>query len=175
MVFSVTDFGLKDHILYVDESDEFFSEALLYSPFLAKKGQKSFAETHTHADGAIGNFTIGNDKSKGSLHLIGNKLNVFEAKINSEFSKNVSNAPFYDQVSRYIACIAETINNEYWDSKKAMLLYPSSISVEIYDEQRNQFIGKNHSCSLGKISIFKEKNLNSDVGLEVLNWFSKKK
>lgn len=109
LVFAVTDFGLKDHILYVDESDEFFSEALLYSPFLSQKGQKSFAESHTHADGVIGNFTIGDEENKGSLNLTGNKLNVFEAKINAKFSKKVTNAPFYDQVSRYIACIAETV------------------------------------------------------------------
>ncbi|WP_288981395.1 restriction endonuclease [uncultured Flavobacterium sp.] len=66
------------------------------------------------------------------------------------------------------------VYNEYWKSKKAMLLYPSNTSVEIYDEQKNQFIGKNHSCSLGKISIFKAENLNSDVGLEILDWFSEK-
>jgi hypothetical protein len=110
LVFSVTDFGLKDHILFVNEKDNFFSEALLYSPFLARTRQDPFAETHTHADGAIGNFKIGKDKSKGSLHLIGNKLNVFEAKIYSDFSKNVSNAQFYNQVSRYVGCITETID-----------------------------------------------------------------
>jgi hypothetical protein len=111
LVYAVTGFGLKEHPLYVNEKDKFFSEGLLRSPFLTKGKKNRLAESHTHADGAIGNFTIGNDNSKGLLELKGNKLNIFEAKINSGFSKKVTNAPFYNQAARYVACIAETINN----------------------------------------------------------------
>ncbi len=109
LVFAITDYGKTDHELYVNENDQFFSEGLLYSPFLQRFKGDPLAETHTHADGVIGNFEIGEDNSKGSLHLIGNKLNAFEAKINSEFSKKVTNASFYNQAARYVACIAETI------------------------------------------------------------------
>jgi hypothetical protein len=30
---------------------------------------------------------------------------------------------------------------------------------------------KNHACSLGKISVFKDKALNDTIGDEVLGWF----
>ncbi|WP_299385988.1 hypothetical protein [uncultured Lacinutrix sp.] len=110
LVYAITDFGLKENPLYVNEKEKFFSEGLLYSPFLQRFKGDSLAETHTHADGVIGNFEVGSDNSKGSLHLVGDKLNVFEAKINSEFSKKVTNASFYNQAARYVACIAETID-----------------------------------------------------------------
>lgn len=110
LVHAITDFGLRDHPLYVNENNIFFSEGLLYSPFLQRFRGDPLAETHTHADGVIGNFKIGNDLNKGSLHLVGDKLNVFEAKINSGFSKKVTKAPFYNQAARYVACIAETID-----------------------------------------------------------------
>lgn len=110
LVLAITDFGKTKHPLYVNESEKFFSEGLLPSPFLTQGKKNPFAESHTHADGAIGDFSIGNDKTKGLLELNGNKLNIFEAKINSGFSKNVTNAPFYNQAARYVACIAETID-----------------------------------------------------------------
>jgi len=110
LIFSITDFGLKEHKLYIQDNSKYFSESLLYSPFLARFNKDSLAERHTHADSAIGEFNIGNDNNKGSLKLKGNKLNIFEAKINSGFSKGVTNAKFYNQSARYIACITETID-----------------------------------------------------------------
>ena len=109
LVLSVTEFGLKEHDLYIQENSKYFSEPLLYSPFLARFKKDSLAESFTHADSAIGEFNIGNDTSKGSLRLTGNKLKIFEAKINSVFSPKVTNAKFYNQSARYVACITETI------------------------------------------------------------------
>ena len=115
LVYAITDFGktehqLNDHPLYVNEKEQFFSEGLLTSPFLKNGKIKRLAESHTHADGAIGNFEIGSAKNKGLLKLTGNKLNIFEAKINSGFSTGVTNASFYNQAARYVACIAETVD-----------------------------------------------------------------
>jgi hypothetical protein len=110
LIFSITDFGLKEHPLYIQDNSKYFSESLLYTPFLARSRKDSLAESFTHADSAIGEFNIGNDKNKGSLILTGNKLKIFEAKINSGFSKDVTNAKFYNQSARYVACITEIID-----------------------------------------------------------------
>ena len=110
LVLAVTNSGLKAHPLFISEENKFFSEGLLPSPFLTKGKKNPFAESHTHADGVIGDFIIGNDKTKGSFHLIGDKISVFEAKINSGFSSKVTNAPSYNQSARYVACIVETLD-----------------------------------------------------------------
>lgn len=109
LILSVSDYGLKNHELYINDNYNYFSEPLLYSPFLARSGgNKLLAERFTHADSAIGEFVVG-DKNKGSLNLTGNNLKIFEAKIYSQFSPKVKNSLFYNQVARYIACITETI------------------------------------------------------------------
>ncbi len=109
MIFSATDYGLIEHDLFVKPTSKFFSESLLYSPFLARFKKDPLAESFTHADSAIGDFQIGDNENKGALILIGNELKIIEAKIFSEFSTKVTNAKFYNQSARYIACITETI------------------------------------------------------------------
>ncbi|MNF84177.1 hypothetical protein D3C85_1027970 [compost metagenome] len=109
LILSISDYGLKNHELYIKDNYNYFSEPLLYSPFLARSGgNKLLAERFTHADSAIGEFVVG-DKNKGSLSFTGNDLKIFEAKIYSKFSSKVTNSLFYNQVARYIACITETI------------------------------------------------------------------
>jgi len=110
LIFSVTDFGLKEHDLFIKSDNKYFSEALLYSPFLARFEKDPLYESFTYADSAIGNFQIGNDTNKGALKLTGRDLKIIEAKIFSEFSPKVKNADFYNQAARYIACITETID-----------------------------------------------------------------
>ena len=180
LVFSITDFGLKEHELYVDKKNKFFSEALLYSPFLARARARTrkdpFAENHTHADGAIGDFVIGNEKSKGSLHLIGNKFNVFEAKINSELSKDVTNAPFFDQAARYIACITETLekSNKIETLDKLSLGFYLTVPEEKY-RKKNSF----EKC-LSEENILKtvqqrvEQYKNEDDFNKRIDWFENK-
>ncbi len=176
LVFSVTDYGLKDHILFVSEKDKFFSEALLYSPFLARNRQDPFAETHTHADVAIGDFEIGKEKSKGSLHLIGNKLNVFEAKINSEFSKKVSKAPFYDQAARYIACITDTLDkaNKIETLEKLSIgFYLTIPKVKFLNKLSfEKSLDKNHIFDTVKRRV--EQYKDEDDYNERKDWFEKK-
>lgn len=69
------------------------------------------------------------------------------------------------------------VYNEYWDSKKAMLLYPTNnIFTEINE---NDFISfhntpnrkEHHQCSLGKISIFHGDKLDEEIGTKIVNWF----
>lgn len=110
MIFSVTDHGLKNHDLFIKQNEKYFSEALLYSPFLARSKKDPLAESFTHADSAIGEFEIGDNVQKSALKFTGNNLKIIEAKIFSEFSKKVTNANFYNQSARYIACITETID-----------------------------------------------------------------
>jgi 5-methylcytosine-specific restriction enzyme subunit McrC len=70
------------------------------------------------------------------------------------------------------------VYNEYWQSDKAMLLYPSNIST--FEEKDfknfNAFEGKteHHACGLGKISIFDSDNISLDkeIGNTILEWFN---
>ena len=113
-------------------------------------------------------FTVEGQNSKGFWKNISIRPDIVIQKENETFIidtkwKNIdySEPSTHDLRQMYVY-------NEYWDSKKAMLLYPSNNSVEIYDEQMNQFIGKNHSCSLGKISVFDTFNkLNASIGFHV--------
>ena len=69
------------------------------------------------------------------------------------------------------------VYNDYWDSKKAMLLYPSNKTNEINDDNFISFEktpqkNNNHKCCLGKISIFDTMNkLDENIGVEILKWF----
>lgn len=176
LVYAITDFGLKEHPLYVHKNDRFFSEGLLRSPFLTNGKKNRLAESHTHADGAIGNFTIGNDKHKGLLELKGNKLNVFEAKINSGFSTGVTNASFYNQAARYIACIAETIDK----ANKLEVLNDLSIGFYLvapkdqFKKKKSfkKFLHKDHILETVKKRVDQYKN-ESDYEKRK-EWFEKK-
>ncbi|WP_264520927.1 McrC family protein [Flavobacterium sp. N1994] len=66
------------------------------------------------------------------------------------------------------------VYNEYWDSKKAMLLYPSNETKEIKEGDFVPFENNKHACSLGKVSIFNKatETLNENIGKEILGWFS---
>ena len=62
------------------------------------------------------------------------------------------------------------VYNEYWKSKKAMLLYPSNTEVKTSQDfiLFNDFA---HACSLGKISIFNGKDeLDHTIGKTILGW-----
>lgn len=97
-----------NHPLAFSENAQWFSEALLPSAFLARYRGDLLAESWTHADGVIGHFLIG-DKSKAGLSLLprATRFVVLEAKIFSGLSSNVTNARYFDQAARNVACIAE--------------------------------------------------------------------
>jgi len=87
-----------------------FSEALLYSPFLARYQGDTLAETHTHADGVVGHFKF-TPTTKTGLELIpdSKQFIVVEAKMFSSLSGGTRRAPFYDQAARSVACMATTL------------------------------------------------------------------
>ena len=148
LVLAVTDFGLKEHPLYVNVEDKFFSEGLMYSPFLLRFKKDPLSESHTHADGLIGNFVIGNDTAKGSVHLIGDKLNIFEAKINSGFSAKVTNAPSYNQAARYVACIVELLDKarKLENLDNLSIAFYLTVTKDQYKKDQNfaKFLDKEH-------------------------------
>lgn len=64
------------------------------------------------------------------------------------------------------------VYNEYWGSKKAMLLYPSNVTKEFNSDDFVEFEDRDQACSLGKISIFNCKNeLDDSIGTTILSWF----
>ena len=65
------------------------------------------------------------------------------------------------------------VYNDYWQSDKAMLLYPSNTTKEIKEEDFELFKNNKHACSLGKISIFNEdkEGLSETIGTTILKWF----
>lgn len=90
------------------EGSRWYSEALLPSVFLARRRGDSLAESWTHADGVIGQFLIGkNADGDLSLEEDATQLVVTEAKMFSKLSSGVTNAKYFNQAARNVACIAE--------------------------------------------------------------------
>jgi len=94
-------------------SARWFSEALLPSAFLARHRKDPLAESCTHADGVIGHFRIG-EYGKADLSLLDSATQfiVLEGKIFSRLSPGVTNARFYDQAARTVACMAEVLKRK---------------------------------------------------------------
>jgi len=99
-----------EHDLNCPEDGGWYSEALLPSVFLARYRGDNLAESWTHADGVIGQFLIG-EKGEGDLSLPSGALHfvVIEAKMFSKLSAGVTNAKYYNQAARNVACIVEVI------------------------------------------------------------------
>jgi hypothetical protein len=94
---------------FLDKST-WYSEARLNSPFLPTTKQDPMGETSTHADGVIGNFKFREDTRTGLKLTDGaRQFIVVEAKMLSNLSSRISNAPEYDQAARTVACMASII------------------------------------------------------------------
>lgn len=87
-----------------------FSEALLPSAFSARFQGDPLSESKTSADGVVGHFTIGR-QAKADLELNEGaaQFTVVEAKVGSPLSAGTSNAKYFDQAARNVACMAEVI------------------------------------------------------------------
>lgn len=96
----------------VQDGSTWFSEAHLLSPFLKRKNleKDNLAERQTQSDAVIGQIKI-RPGTKSGLSLTSNSSQfiVLESKIYSSLSPRVSNAKYYDQAARSIACMAKTI------------------------------------------------------------------
>jgi len=99
-----------EHELGCPEGSDWYSEALLPSQFLARSRGDKLAESWTHADGVIGQFLIGEIGVGGlSLPQSAHHFVVTEAKMFSKLSAGVTNARYYNQAARNVACIAEVL------------------------------------------------------------------
>ena len=100
-----------NHPLSFSENARWYSEILLPSPFLPRSRKDPLSEAYTHADGAIGHFTVGRS-GKGDINLNSDakQLVIIEAKMFSSLSKGIKNFKDYDQATRTTACIARELN-----------------------------------------------------------------
>lgn len=115
-------FSLNRELKYKIQFSEnaiWYSEALLSSIFAPRYRGDNLAESWTHADGVIGNFSIGNN-GFGDLKLSKEckQFIVIEAKIFSRYSKGTKNAPDYNQVARNVACMCNIISDSQKDLDK---------------------------------------------------------
>ena len=62
------------------------------------------------------------------------------------------------------------VYNEFWESTRSLLLYPSS-NTHLHPDHFISYEDHKHSCCLGKISIFKEEELDVSLGEEILKLF----
>jgi hypothetical protein len=119
-----------------------FSEALLPTAFRSRGGKDKLAESRTSADSVIGHIVVGRE-SKAGLELTpdGTQLTVIEAKIGSPLSQGTTNAPYFDQAARTVACMAEVLCNAKRRASQMkrldfMVLAPgSSIDEGLFAEQ----------------------------------------
>jgi len=86
-----------------------YSEGQLYTPFKARSRGDKLAESHTHVDGIVGEFSISGTKSGIELKPDFRYIAAFEAKIFSRIAPGVTNTPGFDQVSRTAACLINSI------------------------------------------------------------------
>ena len=97
--------GLVQKQLHCEQSEKWFSEAQLKSPFLHGK----LRETRTHADAVIGSYRF-EDKTATGVEIDKENFSFFyaiEAKIYAPLSKGISSCKDYNQAVRYIGCIAK--------------------------------------------------------------------
>jgi hypothetical protein len=98
------------HALSLMAGARWYSEALLPSRFLATSRGDKLAESHTHADGVTGHFSIApGERGEAKLLAGAGQFLVMEAKIGSPLSTGTKNAPGYDQAARNVACMAHMI------------------------------------------------------------------
>jgi len=97
-----------DHPLAFQPGARWFSEALLPTPFRARKRGDSRAEARTHADGLVGHFALASGaKADAQLLPEATQLLILEAKMFSPLSGGTRNAPSFNQAARSAACMAE--------------------------------------------------------------------
>jgi len=101
---------VPNHPMNFSRGAIWFSEAILPSAFLKRQVGDPIDEGSTRVDGVIGHFVIGK-RRKFDLSLLPNasQFVVLEAKISDELSQRVTKVPYYDQVARSVACMAEVL------------------------------------------------------------------
>lgn len=132
-----------NYIISMKNESNWFSEALLKPKFIAMEKGDKLAERHTHADGIYGNFKIGGEGfGDAVLNENCNQFYVIEAKMFSELSPGVTNAPNYNQASRNVACICNLIPDGKTIDTGFFVIIPES---QIENEKTfKEFVDKEH-------------------------------
>lgn len=86
-----------------------YSEGQLYTAIVPRQRGDKLAEAHTHVDGIVGDFSIGATKSGIEVSADCRYLAVFEAKLYSTIAGGITNAPGYDQISRTVGCVINSL------------------------------------------------------------------
>jgi len=163
--------------LSFENSQKWYSEALLPSQFLAYSRTDKLAESWTHADGVVGDFDIGKDE-KGDLTLLNNAKNliVVEAKMYSKLSQGVKNSRFFNQAARNVACIAEILHRSKADINKFSRLgfYVIAPEKQILKEHTFiEYMSKENIIDIVHKRILQYKELNDlDIFNEKEKWYN---
>jgi len=164
--------GNQHQFSFLPES-KWYSEALLPTTFRAITMGDVLAESMTRADIVIGNFKIGNF-SKGDLLLEenANQFLVIEAKMFSKLDSGTKNARNYDQASRNVACMAETlkrikINPDNFEKLGFYVIAPLSQieKVETFKKYTNNT--NIHNKALDRVEAY----LDREDYFEKKDWF----
>ena len=167
---------IHSDLSFQDNDVDWFSEALLPSPFLARTRGDKLSETWTHADGVVGKFKIGKN-AKGDLTLKDSCdfFYVTEAKMYSKLSAGTTNAKTYNQAARYVACIAKLISDNdtiQIDNFKKLGFYVLLPEEQIKKKQTfTDFTEKNHIKSTIKDRM---DSYSNDVAKKekIFNWIN---
>ena len=148
-----------------------FSEGSLASPFMAREKNDPKAEGYTKADGVVGHFDIApTTKSRILLKDNAKQLVVIEAKLGSDLSPDINNAPDYDQAARNACCLAHIVSESKCDLKKldSFAFYVIAPRIKI-DNPKSKFKEWVNEVSIKK----KVENRARDYGKEA-NWYKGK-
>ena len=96
------------------------SEAVITGPFKPRRKGDNLGEGLTHADMTLGDFNV-NFEENGEVNLQEDAeiFGIIEAKMGSNLTKGIKNAPNYNQASRNLACIA----NETLDTASCKIFF----------------------------------------------------
>ena len=160
------------HELQFTSGARWYSEAHIPPIFLARKRGDKLAESWTHADGAIGHIQIG-ESGSGDLSLKGgaSQLVVTEAKMFSKLSAGVTNAKFFNQAARNVACMAEVLHRAAIapSSFKSLGFYVIAPESRIEDGIFADFIGKDSMREVVQRRVSEYEDAKMDQWFE--EWF----
>ncbi|OPL10285.1 MAG: hypothetical protein AVO34_11380 [Firmicutes bacterium ML8_F2] len=152
---------------------EWYSEGLLTSRFLPMYQGDELAESHTRADGIIGNISLGKT-GKSDVFLIKpfKQFIVLEAKLFSKLSRGTTRMPGYNQAARNIACMANVVAQSSCSIKdfKSLGYYVLAPEAQIKAEPSfTEFMQKEliYQNVLSRVESYKKR---SDY-LEKQKWF----
>ncbi|CAB5161479.1 hypothetical protein D3OALGA1CA_5082 [Olavius algarvensis associated proteobacterium Delta 3] len=136
---------ISQHPLKFLPGSRWFSEGLIPSTFLARYRGDKLAESWTHADGIIGHFEAGN-MGRADIRLSQDATHVVcvEAKMFSKLSPGVTNARYYNQAARYVACMAEMLKRanrrpEQFEQLGFVIIAPDEqIRADVFTQQMSR-------------------------------------